>query len=253
MRGVRRESGGRRGAILNRRTTEAGAPVARRTEPTHRTPKPAEPSPEAVRVEATGLGDVDAATARTLLRPTVNAALAIRTAHRAKNGIKDGPSIEALVDELSAQCQAVTGGNMSRAEALLTAQAHTLDTLFGDLVRRAYSHSNLDPFERIMRLALKVQSQSRATVESLAVVKNPPIVFAKQANVTTGPQQVNNGMPVPISSRAREIESEPIEQMETHGANEWLDRGATSATVSPNSAVEAVGAVNRSAHDDGEG
>jgi hypothetical protein len=28
----------------------------------------------------------------------------------------------------------------------------------------------------------------------LATIKNPPVVFARQANIAQGPQQVNNGM-----------------------------------------------------------
>lgn len=32
----------------------------------------------------------------------------------------------------------------------------------------------------------------RATLETLAVIKSPPSVFAKQANMANGPQQVNN-------------------------------------------------------------
>jgi hypothetical protein len=54
-------------------------------------------------------------------------------------------------------------------------------------------------------MALRAQSQCRATLETLAAIKNPPIVYARQANVTTGPQQINNGV---ASPRAREIENE---------------------------------------------
>jgi hypothetical protein len=43
-----------------------------------------------------------------------------------------------------------------------------------------------------MRLALKAQGQCRATLETLAVLKNPPTVFAKQANIAAGAQQVTN-------------------------------------------------------------
>ena len=44
-----------------------------------------------------------------------------------------------------------------------------------------------------MRLAFKAQSQCRATIETLALVKNPPAVaFVKQANIAAGHQQVNN-------------------------------------------------------------
>ena len=45
-----------------------------------------------------------------------------------------------------------------------------------------------------MRLSLKAQGQCRATLETLAVIKNPP-VFAHQANIAHGPQQVNNTRP----------------------------------------------------------
>ena len=42
-----------------------------------------------------------------------------------------------------------------------------------------------------------------AQLETLANIKNPPTVFAQQANIAHRPQQVNNGMP----SRAEKTES----------------------------------------------
>ena len=55
---------------------------------------------------------------------------------------------------------------------------------------------NMDEYieatERYMRLALKAQGQCWATLETLAAIKNPPVVFARQANFANGPQQVNN-------------------------------------------------------------
>jgi hypothetical protein len=38
-----------------------------------------------------------------------------------------------------------------------------------------------------MRLALKAQSQCRATLETLALINNVPVVFARQANVSRNP------------------------------------------------------------------
>jgi hypothetical protein len=111
--------------------------------------------------------------------------------------------------------------------------------------RRAYSHADLEPFERIMRLALKVQSQRWATVETLAAVKNPPMLFAKQANVTSGPQQVNNRIAVPMRSRAPENEIGPTELLERKRGDEWLDGGAAGAAGEVDTSAEAVGAVNR--------
>jgi hypothetical protein len=45
------------------------------------------------------------------------------------------------------------------------------------------------------------------------------MVIAKQANVTTGPQQVNNGVPAP--SRVRETEIEPNKLWRAAMANGW--------------------------------
>jgi hypothetical protein len=54
---------------------------------------------------------------------------------------------------------------------------------------------HFDAFERYLRLALKAQNQCRATLETLAAIKNPPVVFTKQANINhgNGNQQINNG------------------------------------------------------------
>jgi hypothetical protein len=85
---------------------------------------------------------------------------------------------------------------MARPEALLVAQAHTLNALFNHLTRLAYRNwDNFDATERLLRLALKAQTQSRATVETLGNIKNPPTFIAQQANIAHGPQQVNNGEP----------------------------------------------------------
>ena len=93
-----------------------------------------------------------------------------------------------------------------------------------------------------MRMALRAQSQCRAMLETLAAIKNPPIVYAPQANVTTGPQQVDNG--VAARSHAKEIEIEPNELSEV--GNELLPAAGTlSLTCRVNQEVEAVGEVHR--------
>jgi hypothetical protein len=130
---------------------------------------------------------------------------------------------------------------MGRPEALLTSQAQTLDALFNHLTRLAYRNwSDLNVAERLLRLAFKAQSQSRATVETLGNLRNPPMVIARQANIAHGPQQVNNGEP----SRTREIQSEPSKLLEqTYG--ERLDTGAAGQAIGGDPAMATVGAVNR--------
>ena len=88
--------------------------------------------------------------------------------------------------------------------------------------------------ELALRLALKAQSQCRATLETLAAIKNPPTVYAKQVNQTTGPQQINNGMAAP--SQARGIENEQ---------SKLLDTRTKGAAVPSYSTLEALGEVDR--------
>jgi len=110
-----------------------------------------------------------------------------------------------LVGELACQIRAVNGGDLRRAESMLMVQAHTLDAIFNNLAGRAALNMGEypDAVDRYMRLALKAQSQCRATLETLAVVKNPqPVAFVRQANIGYH-QQVNNPVgPAPQDPRA---------------------------------------------------
>jgi len=185
-------------------------------------------------------GEPDAAAhARTMLRPTVGAAVTLRSFGQGTTSVLE---LTALVDELSGQCSIASRGDLSRPEAKLIAQAHTLDAIFNSLARRAALNMGEypDATDRYMRLALKAQSQCRATLETLAVIKNPPMVIARQANIAHGPQQVNNEAP----PRTREIQSEPNKLLEqTNG--ERLDTGATGQAIGSDPAMATVGAFDR--------
>jgi hypothetical protein len=186
--------------------------------------------------------------ARSLLEPAMQAAINIPSLVLMKDLELDVGSVR---DELHAQCLAVAGGDLTRAESMLVAQAHTLDLLFNLMVRCSGRNigKHLDATDRYMRLALKAQAQARATVETLAMLKNPtPTVFARQANVTSGPQQVNNG---PVA-RAGNQESAPIE--ESGGPHELLqDTRAPAASFGNDSTLAAVGEVHRAAHSGRQG
>jgi hypothetical protein len=132
---------------------------------------------------------------RAMLHPSVTAATTVHEVMERQLGTVADFGIGGLIEELADQCAEVSKGNLARPEALLMAQSTTLDAIFQDLTQLAYKHMNqLDVAERLLRLAFRAQSQSRATVETLGNLKNPPLVFARQANLTTGPQQVNNGL-----------------------------------------------------------
>ena len=90
-----------------------------------------------------------------------------------------------------------------------------------------------------MRIALKAQSQCRATVETLATIKNPAVVFARQANIAQGPQQVNNNGMMPAGEpRAGAGKTEKPQNKLLGGSNELLpDTGAPGAAGGSDSAM----------------
>ena len=198
--------------------------------------------PKALRVEQQQAETPADVLARTSLRPTVQAALTLLDYNKAFGEL----SINTLVDDLGKQCELASKGDLSRAEALLMVQAHTLDALFNNLSRRAAL--NLGEYrnaaETYLRLALKAQTQCRATLETLAAIKNPqPVAFVRQANIAHGPQQVNNAAAAE-ASRAGEFENQPNKVLE-HQHGERLDFGAAGAAVGTDPQLEAVGTVHR--------
>jgi hypothetical protein len=99
---------------------------------------------------------------------------------------------------------------------------------------------------RYMRLALKAQSQCRATIETRAEIKNPrPIAFAQQANIANGPQQVNNGGQVPAEPSCAEKSENQQSILLEKSDGERLDFGAKGAIVGANTPLETVGVTLR--------
>ena len=139
-----------------------------------------------------------AAMANMALRPSVNAA-AVMVRYTTPLGEQD---LAALVASLSAGMDDLWAGDMKRAEAMLYGQAHALQSIFMNLARRAASQQYLKQWEAYLRMALKAQNQCRMTLETLATIKNPPVVYARQANINNGGQQQVNNDAAPAVSRA---------------------------------------------------
>ena len=100
-----------------------------------------------------------------------------------------------LVRDLETRTEKVQAGDLRQLEAMLFGQAQVLQTVFTNLSRRASSAEYLKQFSVYMGLALRAQAQCRASLEALAEIKNPrPVAFVKQANISGGHQQVNNGV-----------------------------------------------------------
>ena len=151
----------------------------------------------------------------------------------------------ALIDALRQQTTAVHKGDLRAAEAMLMNQAIALQSLFVKLSETGLQADLLRQQETALRLALKAQSQCRATLETLANIKNPPVVYAKQANVTTGPQQINNG-PQAASTGTREkvFEENKLKELSDE-KQQWLDTGAPSAAGGTYQGAKALAEVHR--------
>lgn len=113
-----------------------------------------------------------------------------------------GLELNALVDQLGALQAKATGGDLEDCQAMLVAQAHTLDALFHKLTRKALEGGDLEYARTCLQLALKAQNGARNTVATLATIQQPKsATFIRQANL-----QVNNG---PRSEAALSV-AEPL-------------------------------------------
>lgn len=158
-----------------------------------------------------------------------------------------------MMEAVQARCGEVTGGDLGHMEAVLAAQAMSLDIIFNQLARRAAGASLLTQMDGLLRLALKAQSQCRTTIEAISLLKNPqPVAFVRQANITSGPQQVNNA--AVSTSRGKKTKNARNELLNSrqeiaHEKNERLDFGAAGAAGRADSPVEAVAGIHRSQDD----
>lgn len=175
------------------------------------------------------------AVAKAAIDPSMRARLNLFT--WTARGLFRDTNINALGTALDQCGQAASSGDLAGLEAMLAIQARTLDVVFHDLANLARQNIQQPAvFERLLRLGLKAQSQSRSTVESLAEIKNPrSVAFIKQANVAQGHQQVNNGVP------ARECLNDPNELFD----GRRLDTGAPGSPKTADSVLGAVAAVDR--------
>jgi hypothetical protein len=186
--------------------------------------------------------------ARMILQPHVNA-VSTTTFYQP---LSRQTNINAMLEELKAATVKVQGGDLSDQEAMLAAQATSLDNIFNFLAQRAFKNITggyLHAGDTLLRLALKAQSQSRTTVEALAEIKFPKsATFIRQANIAAQ-QQVNNGaagQPPADAERAPEKDVTPTNELLEQQHGKWLDIGTQAAAGTVDSNVVAMGKLNRS-------
>lgn len=147
------------------------------------------------------------------------------------------------------QAKEVNKGNLESIEEMLLGQSIALNAMFAEFARRASVNmgSNMGAFESYLRLSLKAQAQSRATLQTLAEIKNPrPVAFVKQQNIASGHQQVNNGV-IPAPAHTEESESMQNELLEVqHG--ERLDTRAPGKAIDADPAMATLGEIDRAAN-----
>jgi hypothetical protein len=191
-----------------------------------------------------------AAVAKFVLRPSVNAAVLVKDYGKTFGDL----DLAALVGTVDEGINVVNAGDMSRVEGMLYAQAQALQTMFMNFSRRSLAQEYQATLESYFRMAMKAQNQCRMTLETLATIKNPPVVIARQANINNGgQQQVNNGAPAatdPSSSASRgcahaaDSESPRTELLEAENGERMDPRTAGAASRADPHLVP-VGSVDR--------
>ena len=135
--------------------------------------------------------------------------------------------INDIMMELLEDTKKLRRNNMHKAEDMLAAQAQVLDALFHKLTGIALDAQYIEHMKTYLLLALKAQSQSRSTAETLSEIKNPRPVF--QQNNMAHNQQVNNRVEAPAHGKKQK----PTNELLTDGRDEHetLDFGRAKAAV----------------------
>jgi hypothetical protein len=165
--------------------------------------------------------------------------------------VTDAGAWSGLTDALVNCSQKLRQNDLTTAEDMLMSQAVALQSLFVRMSESALADPNLAHFDMKFRYALRAQSQCRATLETLATIKNPPVLFARQANVSNGPQQINNTVHAD-PSRVRESQTE-----QSKLSGEWIelpqDTGTSALTCRADTPLASVGEIHGAADDRRQG
>lgn len=199
--------------------------------------KPKKHNPQALIVENEKGKSEHRRLAEIKLSPNVLNTLATEAFTKSVLGEIDFTEAVAVMKEKS---EKIITGDLSELESTLAAQVVSLNAIFTTLAKRATTCEYLNQVEANIRLALKAQAQCARTVEVLAAMKNPPIVFAKQANIAQGHQQVNNGQTVTHARKTKNHSNELLNE-DNHAP---LDTRGTLETIKVNQELAAVETVN---------
>ena len=160
-------------------------------------------------------------------------------------GAYGGKSIDpvTMIKTLQAQAEAIHEGDLRQIESMLLNQAIALQTMFGELASNAANEKTLTGKQVLTQLALRAQSGSRASLQTLAEVKNPrQVAIVKQTNFAHT-QQVNNGVPLSSGGKKSELTPNELFAEESYGSTK-MDPGATPTAGRIDSAMATLVAVD---------
>jgi len=167
----------------------------------------------------------------------------------------DGVGVTDIHTAMLQQADAIKadGDRIHQAEAMLLNQAAALQAMFIDLASRAKVQTHRDYIQTLTGLALRAQSNCTNTLKVLGDLRTPrQAVFARQANIAHGHQQVNNGTSPPAFTDAPETINTHTEQSGgTHGLLPDARASGTSGRIDPH--LETVGEVHRAKDRRGQG
>lgn len=135
------------------------------------------------------------ALAKDMLEPNMrHALLATKFTDAVLNGTPDerNPDLTNFYVEMLRATRKAESGDLAIASRLLVAQAISLDGIFTEMARRGAANMREYPqaMEIFMRVALKAQANSRATLEALAKLHQPREQTVRHVHVNEGGQAV---------------------------------------------------------------
>lgn len=158
-------------------------------------------------------------------------------------------------DAIDLMAETVNSGDLADVEKMFVAQAVALQTMFTTLAAKAASTGPGTNMAMLANLALRAQTQSRATLDSLVNLKYPrTTVIAKQANVAAsgGMQQVNNTVSPAHVPAHETVCQNKVEVLEVGNGSTQLVAGAEIQAVGNRTADAALEVGHRAAKRGGQ-
>lgn len=202
--------------------------------------------PNGVTINVSGLETPEHAAARTMIDGAISNAFLFQVASASMVPAFTATTTDAVLLEMAKQGQAVADGDLGAVVKMLSSQMTVLNAVFANCLNKALRTDHPQMTEAYMRMALRAQSNCRTNAEAITAITHPPhpAVFAKQANISSGPQQINNqqiNLDGSLShARTEQTETAPSKLLEARNLDARMDGGATGATADGDPEVETV-------------